>query len=138
MDAIIKESRESSKGKRTQLKSFIEFRKKLEKKHKNVIVIVNNPCLEIWFLLHLEKIFKSVTCTKVETELKKHIKDYEKSQKYFTKQDNDIYLKLRPFLTTAITHSENLGRFDENEPTKVVCEMCLLFQTEEIKEYFGK
>ncbi len=138
-DTIIKESRETPKGKKTPLQAFIEFRKTIKQHYKNVIVIINNPCLEFWFLLHFEKTSKLFdTCTKVEIELKKYLKDYEKNQKYFTKQDNDIYIKLKPFLKNAISNSESLGQFNLDEQTKAICEMHLLFQTNELKEYYSK
>jgi hypothetical protein len=135
LDTIIKESRETLKGKKTLLQTLTEFRKKLQQDYKNVTVIINNPCLEFWLLLHFEKTSKLFdNCAKAESALKKHIKDYEKTQKYFTKQDNDIYLKLRPFLKTAITNSSNLGVFDLDEQTKAICEMFLLFEADELKK----
>jgi hypothetical protein len=135
LDAIIKESRETPKGRKTPLQVFIEFRKIIKREYKNVIFIINNPCLEFWFILHFEKTSKLFdTCAKAETELKKHLKDYEKTQKYFTKQDNDIYIKLKRFLKTAINNSESLGQFDMDEQTKAICEMHLLFQTDEFKK----
>ena len=139
LDTIIKESRETPKGKKSPLLTLIELRRKLQKDNKNVTVIINNPCLEFWLLLHFEKTSKLFdTCDKAETELKKHLKDYEKTKKYFTKQDNDIYLKLRPLLNTAISNSSNLGEFDLDEQTKAICEMFLLFQADEFKKYYEK
>jgi len=135
LDAIINESRETPKGKKTPLQVFIEFRKIINREYKNVIFIINNPCLEFWFILHFEKTSKLFdTCAKAETELKKHLKDYEKTQKFFTKQDNDIYIKRKRFLKTAINNSESLGQFDMDEQKKAICEMHLLFQTEEFKK----
>jgi hypothetical protein len=137
LDTIIKESRETPKGKKTPLQAFIEFRKTIKRDYKNVIVIINNPCLEFWFLLHFERTSKLFdTCGKSETELKKYLKDYEKTQRYFTKQDNDIYIKLKPCLKTAISNSESLGQFNMGEQTKAICEMHLLFLTEELKKYY--
>ncbi len=139
LDTIIKESRETPKGKKTPLQTLIELRGKLQKEYKNVTVIINNPCLEFWLLLHFEKTSKPFdTCDKAENQLKKHLKDYEKNQKYFTKQDNDIYLKLRPLLKIAISNSSNLGEFDLDEQTKAICEMFLLFEADEIKKYYEK
>ncbi|WP_339699405.1 RloB family protein [uncultured Roseivirga sp.] len=135
LDTIIKESRETPKGKKTPLRAFLEIRKVIKRDYKNVIIVINNPCLEFWFLLHFEKTSKLFdTCAKAESELKKHLKDYEKTQKHFTKQDNDIYLKLKPLLKTAISNSESLGQFDMDEQTKAICEMYLLFQTDELKK----
>lgn len=139
LDIIIKESKETKNGKISSLQTFINLRNNLQQKYKNVIVIVNNPCLEFWFLLHFEKTSKLFdTCDNAETELKKHLKDYEKTQKYFTKQDNDIYLKLRPFLKTAISNSSNLGEFDLEERTKAICEMFLLFDSDGFKKHYEK
>ncbi|WP_394801476.1 RloB domain-containing protein [Belliella filtrata] len=108
------------------------------KKHENVIVIINNPCLEFWFLLHFENSSKFFdTCAKAETKLKQYLKDYEKTQKYFTKQDSDIYLKLKPYLQDAITNSQKLGQFDQNDPYKALCEMYLLFQADELKKHYN-
>ncbi|MDX2245772.1 MAG: RloB family protein [Bacteroidia bacterium] len=139
LDAVIKESRETPKGKKTPLQVFIEFRKTIKRDFKNVIIITNNPCVEFWFLLHFEKTSKLFdTCGKAETQLKNHLKDYEKTQRYFTKQDNDIYLKLKPYLKTAISNSSDLGQFDLDEPTKAICEMHVLFQTDELKKHYEK
>ncbi|MBN1968204.1 MAG: RloB domain-containing protein [Candidatus Delongbacteria bacterium] len=137
LDTIIKESRETPKSKKTPLLGFIELRDKIKREYKNVTIIVNNPCLEFWFIQHFERTSQFFdTCAKAETELKKHLKGYEKTQKYFTKQDSDIYIKLLPFLKTAISNSESLGQFDINEQTKPICEMHLLFHTKELKEYY--
>jgi hypothetical protein len=139
LDTITKESREAPKGRKSPLKTLIELRKKLQKDNKNVISIINNPCLEFWFLLHFEKTSKLFdTCDKAETGLKKHIKDYEKTQKYFTKQDHDIYLKLIPLLKTAISNSSTLGAFDLDEKKKAICEMFLLFEADELKKHYEK
>ena len=136
LDVIIKETRETQKGKKTPLHIFKECRRQIEK-YQNVIVILNNPCLEFWFLLHFEKTSKLFdTCNKAKTKLKNYLKDYEKTKRYFTKQDNDIYIKLRPFLETATHNSERMGKFDMNEPTKAICQMHLLFLTDELKKYY--
>lgn len=137
LDTIIKESRETQNGKRSPLQTFIHYKGIIKKDFKNVIVITNNPCLEFWFLLHFEKTAKLFdTCSKAEIQLKTHITDYEKTQKYFTKQDNDIYLKLKPHIKTAIDNSNSLGHFDIEEPNKAICEMHLLFSCDEIKEHY--
>ncbi len=139
-DKIIKETRETPKGKKSSLQTLIEQRQKLLKKeYKNVTVIIINPCLEFWFLLHFEKTSKQFdACYKAETDLKKYLKDYEKTQKYFTKPDNDIYLKLKPHLKTAITNSSSLGVFNIDAPSKALSEMFLLFQTDELTKYFNE
>jgi hypothetical protein len=135
LDTIIKETKESKSKTKTALKQFIEFREDLDSNYKNVVTIVNNPCLEYWLLLHFSNSAKPFSnCYQAEQELKKHLKGYEKSQKFYTKQDNDIYLKLKPFLKTAVKNSESLGKFNDELPTKTLSEMNKLFKTEEFKK----
>lgn len=137
LDTIFKETREVKGGKKSPLEAFLKFRKILAKDFKNVVIIVNNPCLEYWFLLHFERTAKLYdTCPKVESKLKTHLRDYEKNLKYFTKQDNDIYLKLKPYLKTAVNNAKNLGQFDFENPMKPICEMHLLFTSDTMKNYF--
>ncbi len=137
LDTVIKEENEAPKGKKSPLKSFEEYRTDLHENYENIFVIVNNPCLEFWFLLHFEKTSKYFnTCSSVETELKKHLRNYEKTQKFFTKQNDDIYLKLKPKLKTALQNATAIGNFDNKNPKKAMCEMELLFQSEELKKHF--
>lgn len=137
LDTIVREEREAPKGPKSPLTTFKRYREELLNNYLNVTVIVNNPCLEFWFLLHFEQTSKYfATCSDARAQLKKHLKDYEKTQKIFTKQDNDIYLKLKPHLTTAFRNTSTLGRFDNQNPTKAMCEMDLLFQAEELRVFF--
>ena len=137
LDTVIKEEKEAPKGKKSPLKIFEEYRANLSENYPNVVVVVNNPCLEFWFLLHFEKTSKYFnTCSGAEAQLKKHLRNYEKTQKFFTKQNDDIYLKLKPNLKTALQNSIALGNFDNQNPKKAMCEMELLFQSKELKKYF--
>lgn len=133
-DVILKETREAAKGKITALQEFTNYRNQLHEEFENVVVIVNNPCLEFWILLHFENTTRSFEdCSKAESQLKKHLNDYEKTQKYFTKQDNDIYLKLKPHLKAALQRASKLGTFDKDEPANALCEMPALFNAEQLK-----
>lgn len=137
LDTVIKEENEAPKGKKPPLKTFEEYRTNLADNYENVVVIVNNPCIEFWFLLHFEKTAKYFNkCSGAETQLKKHMPNYEKTQKFFTKQNDDIYLKLKPNLKAALQNSISLGNFDNENPKKAMCEMELLFQSDELKEHF--
>lgn len=137
LDTVIKEENEAPKGKKSPLKIFDEYRIDLFKNYTNVVVIVNNPCIEFWFLLHFEKTSKYFdTCSSAETQLKKHLKNYEKTKKFFTKQNDDIYLKLKTKLNVAIENSLALGNFDNKNPKKAMCEMDLLFKSDELKKHF--
>ncbi len=125
LDKIIEDS------KIVELKSFLT---KLEKeKFNNVITIFNNPCLEFWFILHYEQTTKYFPkCKEAENQLKKYLKDYEKTRKYFTRQDNDIYLKLKPNLSDALRNTKNTKRESLEETARAICEMNLFFENEHI------
>jgi hypothetical protein len=56
-DTITKETLEAKKGKKSAIQEFIEYYNKLIA-YNNVNVIINNPCLEFWLLLHFEPIGK--------------------------------------------------------------------------------
>ncbi len=142
LDVILKETREA-KSTDTALKSFIalirdlDFKKKKDEDFMNVNVIVNNPCLEYWFLLHFDASGKTYrNCDEVTVKLKRHLRDYEKSERYFKKKDNDIYIRLKPYLNNAINNAKALGGFDKENPEKGMCEMDALFLCDELKQYF--
>lgn len=136
-DVISKETREAKKGGETSERLFIRLKDKTEKNEK-ITVIVNNPCIEFWFLLHFEKTSKFFPdCNSAEKQLKKHLKDYEKTRKYYTKQDNDIYLKLKDKIKTAQENSKALV-FDKFNTQKAVCEMNALLANPEIQKVINK
>lgn len=136
-DTIVKETREAKRGKETPLQEFLKYRKVLKKEYENVTIIVNNPCLEFWILLHFEKTSKYfIDCASAEKQLKKYLKDYEKTRKYYTKQENDIYLRLKPNMKTAISNASNLGLFDEYDSEKAICEMNLFYKNDGFNNHF--
>ena len=136
-DVINRESRFAKKGTKTAIQEFRGFFDELSKSYENIIVIINNPCLEYWMLLHFESTSKYYeTYESVAKQLKKHLPDYDKSQLFYTKQDNDIYLRLRPFLSKAILNAERLNRFDFQNPDTGISEMNLFFNTDQIKKIF--
>jgi RloB-like protein len=127
-DVLNKENRESSKGKKSPIQAFREYCNVLKKSYHNVKVIVNNPCLEFWFLLHFEPTGKYYTdFESAEKQLLRYLPDYEKTQKYFTKENNDIYQKLKPKLHIAIINSKKLGIFDFENLFAAKSEMYLFF-----------
>ena len=88
--------------------------------------------------MHFERTSKLFTdCNSAEKQLKKHLTDYEKTRKYFTKQDNDIYLKLKHKLSDAKVNSKNL-KFDKYNTNKAICEMNSLFEIREIQKVTDK
>ena len=132
LDVLLKEEREK-RNSTSPLQQFLNYYKSLSKQ-KKIVVIVNNPCLEYWFLLHFQKTNKVFTaCTDAEKQVSQHLEGYEKTEKFF-KKDNDIYKQLKPYLQTAIKNSTALGSFDTYNHSKAMCEMPLLFQELKLKE----
>ena len=132
LDVLLKEALEK-KGNSSSLQQFLNYWCKLSKQDK-VVVIVNNPCLEYWFLLHFQKTNKVFTaCTDAEKQVSQHLKGYEKTEKFFKKSNNDIYKQLKPYLQTAVSNAIALGTFDPYNHSKAMCEMPLIFQALQIR-----
>lgn len=128
LDVLLKEEREK-KNSTSSLQKFLSYWQQLSNQDK-VVVIVNNPCLEYWFLLHFQKTNKVFTaCTDAEKQVSQHLKDYEKTEKFFKKSNNDIYKQLKPHLQKAINNATALGSFDTHNHSEAMCEMFLLFKT---------
>ena len=127
LDVLLKEEREK-KGNTSSLQQFLNYWQQLSKQ-KKIVVIVNNPCLEYWFLLHFQMTDKVFTaCTNAEKEVSQKLKGYEKTEKFFKKSNNDIYKQLKPHLQKAINNATALGSFDTHNHSEAMCEMPLLFQ----------
>ncbi|NOX18871.1 MAG: RloB domain-containing protein, partial [Chlorobi bacterium] len=85
------------------------------KKNSSVVVLINNPCLEFWFLIHFKETAKVFPiCSGVESELKKqkNFENYQKTEKYYKSSKSDLYLKLKPFQKYAIDRAKKLGKLD--------------------------
>jgi hypothetical protein len=136
-DVINSETRKSPKGGKTTLQEFKEYKTKITTAYKNILIIINNPCLEYWLLLHFENTNKYFpSCDASAKQLKRHMPDYEKSQRFYTRQGNDIYLRLKPNLNSAIVNSSKLKDFDLNSPDQSIAEMYKLFSLDELKPIF--
>ncbi len=124
LDVIIAENK---------IKELKKYLNNIEK-YQNIVTILNNPCLEFWFILHFQTTTRYFSkCKDAEKQLKKYLPDYKKNQKYFTKQDNDIYLKLKPRLQTALSNTKNNQRNNLENIKRGICEMNLLFENKQIK-----
>ena len=111
------------------VQEFIGYVKKL-RKNKKVAIIVNNPCLEFWFLLHFRETGKYYSkCRDVERLLSSNdiLKGYSKTEKYF-KNGIDIYKKLKPYQKKAIENAKKLGSFDVNNVETAKSEMYNLLE----------
>ncbi len=123
-DNINKETREAKKGDKTALQQFKTF---YNQTPDNVIIIINNPCLEFWFLLHHKQTSKYfASYADLEKELKKYLSDYQKTESYFKNSRRDIYQQLKPLLKTAIINSKS-SDFDFNNVYKGLSEMYKIF-----------
>jgi RloB-like protein len=106
-DKVIEESAAYSR--------YLSRKNKFEKTGK-VTVFECNPCFETWYLVHFEKTGKLFdNCNHVADTLRKHINDYAKDEKYYTRKA--IYKHLKPFQKTAIKNAEflELNRKDYSE-----------------------
>ena len=131
LDVLLKEEREK-RNSTSSLQQFLNYYKSLSKQQK-IVVIVNNPCLEYWFLLHFQKTNKVFTaCADAEKQVSQKLEGYEKTEKFF--KNNDIYKQLKPFLKTAKENATALGSFDPYNHSKAMCEMPLLFKNLHIVE----
>lgn len=108
--------------------TFKRKRAALEKT--GVIVIVNTPSIEQWYMLHYEQGKKYYSSqTPLITSLKqKHVPNYEKTEKFYKQpKENNFYQRLKPHLAKAIENSKKLPVFDPDEPERAACEMHKLF-----------
>ncbi len=95
--------------------------------------------MEFWFLLH----FKGTTkyfplCKSVIKQLKTYLSDYEKTQKYYTRQGNDIYLRLKSKLSVALKNTRKTQRKNLDEIDNAICEMNRFFETRHIQKILSK
>ena len=129
LDKVLEEERAKKKGGKSPKEEFKKIYRDLSK-IENVEVIVSNPCLEYWLFLHFDfsgKPFRD--CNEANIMLKRHLKDYDKSEKYYIR--NDLYKRLKDSQNTAIRNAKKLGEFDINNFESSVCEMYKLFDTDE-------
>ncbi len=100
------------------------------KRNEKVVVLVNNPCLELWFLLHFKETARVFTnCESAEKELMKNemFKDYRKTEKYYKSYQNDVYQKLKPFQQAAVARAEKLGEIDFSKIEEPKAEIYKIF-----------
>jgi hypothetical protein len=134
LDVVIKETRESTRGE-TEIQKLKKCRDEARKQFENVVTIINTPCLEFWFLLHAsftDKYYDSYKEIKKDIKKVKGLESYEKTEKYYKKKDNDIYKRLKPYLSVAINNAKKFHEIDFNNYKIGLSQMNRLF--EEIEE----
>lgn len=74
---------------------YQEYHKENHDKWMNsLLLIVNNPCLEYWYLLHFNSTGKFYNCyNELEVDLRKKLSNYTKDEKYYC-GNPDIYMRL--------------------------------------------
>ena len=90
-----------------------------KKSPSNVIWIETNPCTEFWFLLHFLPQLTSKhyeTCEDVLPDLQHYMPGYEKTARYFKKNNLYKYLTENGDLQRAISYAEELTRLSEASP----------------------
>ena len=99
----------------------------------NVIWIETNPCTEFWFLLHF---LPQISTKHYETyedvlpDLQRYMPGYEKTTRYFKKNNLYKYLTEHGDLQRAISYAEELTRLSEVSPDDKIAysQMHLVFK----------
>jgi len=99
----------------------------------NVIWIETNPCTEFWFLLHF---LPQISTKHYETyedvlpDLQRYMPGYEKTARYFKKNNLYKYLTEHGDLQRAIGYAEKLSRLSEVSPEDKIAysQMHLVFE----------
>ncbi len=128
-DTVLKEEQEHNAQSPSPLEHFRQIQSELVLDYPNVTLLVNNPCLEYWFLLHFKDTGKPFNnCDEAKRKLKKELTDYTKTEKYFKNYREDIYQKLKAKLPAAIKRAKAKGDFDLAQPHKSISEIYKLFE----------
>lgn len=112
-DVIRKETLMQKRGVQTSLEKFSILSTKFKNlislkkyKGKEVYVLINNPSIEFWYLLHYVNTAKLYTTSEeVEKKLATYLKAYTKNDEKFRKS---VFSLLKDNLGTAITNAQNL------------------------------
>ncbi|MGB1216741.1 MAG: RloB domain-containing protein, partial [Saprospiraceae bacterium] len=132
-DTFIKEDKQKKKGEPSAIDKLKKYKRDLKKEYKDrVHIFMNTPCLEFWILLHYRETGKFYAkCDNAQKDLKKNfLNDYEKTEKYYKKPNNDIYKRLKPYQEKAFENARKLGTFDFDDCEKAKAEiykiLCIL------------
>ena len=124
----------NNEGKWNVLVNNINACKQQDDLKDKVCVILNNPCLEYWLLLHFKqttKYFSNYNALKKELLKTPKLHDYEKSEKYYLSSKSSLYKRLRSELPQAIQHAKMIAPFNNEQPHQALCNMF------NVMEYFN-
>ena len=63
------------------IKNTLENLQEVEKKYKtHVILLVSNPCFELWYLLHFQNYVENDSSKDVENALRRYVSNYQKGE----------------------------------------------------------
>lgn len=128
LDVILKQTKEYRGGGKIPIEEFNILRRNLETLN-NVKVIVNNSCLEFWYLLHFTYTTRKFNnCNEVIRELKKHFSEYEKTENFYIKSKPNLYQRLKEQLPKALENAKKLGNYNPYEYDNSISEMFLFFE----------
>lgn len=128
-DSLNKEQREAKKGD-NPIERFYRYYSALQNDER-AVVIINNPCFEFWILLHYSftsKFYENYE--QILPVIQKYLPDYEKTEKFYKKPNNDIYTRLKPCLIDAIKHAGKLGDFNISKSRTGISEMHKFFESD--------
>lgn len=127
-DTILKEEREFRGSSKAPLRQFNEYYQELND-IENVEVLVNTPCLEFWYLLHIKNSGRFYgTYSDLERELNAiPIVGYNKSRRYNI-SSSGIYARLKLNLNVAFQRAKALGHYDPENPKQAKAEIYRLFE----------
>lgn len=99
-----------------EMQTYQRIRKQSSKK---IMWIETNPCTEFWFLLHFlpqlsVKLYESYEA--LLPELQRYMPGYEKTARYFRKNNLYRYLTENGDLQRAMEYAEELSRLSETTP----------------------
>ncbi|MBV7441011.1 RloB family protein [Weeksellaceae bacterium TAE3-ERU29] len=98
------------------------------KSESNIKIVVVNPCLEYWLLLHFRYTNMPFSnCNDVGQHLKKELPKYEKKQNFYLGSKN-IFELLFSNLDTAIDNSKKTGNYNPFNFKNTCCEFHKIFK----------
>ncbi len=112
---------------------YDQYRKEYAKE-KSVKFVETNPCTELWFLLHFLTCLSAKHYPRYEDllpDLKKHIPNYEKNEKFFKRINLYQYLEEKGNIENAISYAKRLCRLKDNNQ-KENCSFSEIFEVVEL------
>lgn len=113
LDVILKEERELKPNAPSPVVQLVNILAESATKHPSLTIVINNPCLEYWYLLHFKNTTKFYPTyePELEKDLLHHLPGYKKKERYYKSSPN-IYARLHTYQNDAIERAKHLTDFD--------------------------